>query len=356
MEQTSTAIEVPAMVNPHSHLREGDVMGPLVRLALQGGVDTLGLMPNTEKGLHTAEDVTQYMGLVKSLVPPEYIAEFIPYLMMTEETGDITLDRCMRADIHDIKVYPRGRTTKSNFGVEKYHRIIHTVCTAGVYGIRVHLHPEHPWLLVPNRDAEYLFLPIARMLLDASSAVIFWEHGSDARCIPFWKEMARTGRFYVTLTAHHLATDEDAVFGDVGATCKPPIKTRWDREQLVQLVAENHPWVIAGADDAPHDIKAKHVTGRCACGAYTAPFLLPLYAHALSSLLKTHPGVYPRDASDVFVNFTSRNARKVFGLPPASRMWQLIKKPFTIPASYEVGPWKVEPFWAGQTIDWSLEI
>lgn len=346
----SLTVKVPAMVNPHSHLREGDVMGPLIRLALQGGVDTLGLMPNTEKGLLTAGDVTQYINLAKSLVPPEYTATCIPYLMMREQTGDITLDQCRHAGIYDIKVYPRGRTTKSDFGVAQYHRIIETVTMAGLYGIRVHLHPEHPWPLIPNRDAEYMFLPIAKMFLEETrkDAVIFWEHGSDARCIPFWKEMARTGRFYVTLTAHHLATDEDAVFGDVGATCKPPIKTRWDREQLVQLVAENYPWVMAGADDAPHDIKMKRVVGRCACGAYTAPFLFPLYAHALSPLLETHHG------RDVFVNFTSRNARRVFNLPESNWV-TLVQKPFEIPRSYDVGSWTVEPFWAGRTIDWSLE-
>lgn len=160
---------------------------------------------------------------------------------------------------------------------------------------------------------------------------------------------ADTGNFYVTLTAHHLATDEDATFGDVGATCKPPIKTRWDREQLVQLVAEDHPWVLAGADDAPHDVKAKHVRGRCACGAYTAPFLLPLYAHALSSLLETPGGRM------TFVNFVSNNARNVFNLPNRSRTYTLVNKQFTIPDFYEVGPWTVEPFWAGQTINWSLE-
>ena len=29
------------------------------------------------------------------------------------------------------------------------------------------------------------------------------------------------------------------------------------------------------------------------------------------------------------------------------------REPFQIPLSYDIGPWKVEPFWAGRTLDWS---
>jgi len=76
-------------------------------------------------------------------------------------------------------------------------------------GMRVHFHPEHPMMLFENRDAEYLFLPIMDMIMEATKGMpgnIIWEHGPDARCIPFWEEWAQTNRFYVTLTAHHLAT------------------------------------------------------------------------------------------------------------------------------------------------------
>jgi dihydroorotase len=89
--------------------------------------------------------------------------------------------------------------------------------------------------------------------------------------------------------------------------------------------------------------------GKCACGAFTSPFLHPLYAHALSRLLKTERG------RDVYVNFTSRNARKLHNLPPASKQFNLAEKEFKIPSYYVVGPWNVEPFWAGQTLDWSIE-
>ncbi len=348
MKLQKTRVEVDAMVNPHSHLREGYIMKHLIWRALEGGVDVLGPQPNTENGLCGADDATSYIDYAKACVPEESALEFIPFLMLTEKTTAREIELCTDCGIFDAKIYPQFRTTLSGKGIRYYHHLLEKVRYAATYGMRIHLHPEHPWPLIPNRDAEYQFLSIAEMLLQ-TDATLFWEHGSDARCIPFWKEMAKTGRFYLTLTAHHLATNEDAAYGDVGAVCKPPYKTPWDQTNLVQLVCEDHPWVMAIGDDAPHDMKTKHVTGPCACGAYTAPFLLPIFAHTLSDLLMSQKG------SETFVNFTSRNARRIFKLPPASHTRMLIYKPFLIPMSYEIGPWTVEPFWAGKTLDWSLE-
>lgn len=342
-------VEVEALANPHTHLREGDVVAPLVRLAIEGGADVLGPMPNTKKGLITAEDVISYRAHAMSCVPAGKAMRFIPIAMVNEDTSYDDLASHKKAGIVDVKVYPYLRTTKSEKGAKRYGKLIQVAKWCGELGIKVHLHPEHPAFAFDSRDAEFAFLPILRMLIEETDAIVVSEHGTDARCIPHWKELAESGRFYVTITAHHLATDEDKTFGDIRATCKPPIKTARDRLDLVRLVEEDNPWVMVGPDDAPHDITAKHVSrGCCACGAYTSPFLLLLYAHALGHLFGTEYG------KRAFVNFTSRNVRRLHGLPGASRMITLVRKPFEILPVYEIGSWRVEPFWAGQKLDWSF--
>ena len=351
MTDTSTAvIGVDSLVNTHTHLREGmELMGPLIEKGIEGGADVMLPMPNTKDGLRTVQEVTNYISALKALVPEGKCVHFIPTMLLTEETSVDELGKAVNHGIFDVKVYPLERTTNSHWGVRHYGRIIDKVRECGKLGIRVHFHPEHPWKVFSNRDAEFVFLPIADMFLSETEAKIFWEHGTDGRCIPFWIDMAKSRRFYVTLTAHHLASNEDQAFGDVRQVCKPSLKTEQDRNDLVLLVKDDHPWVLAGPDDAPHPIQAKHVhQGRCACGAYTSPFLLPLYAHAL--------GLGQKDGTsrDVFVNFTSRNARAIFGNLPTPRKVELIRKPFRIPSLYTVGPWTVEPFWAGQEIDWTL--
>lgn len=343
-------VEVEALADMHKHLRELALHQPLIELAVAGGAGVLGLMPNTKDGLRTAQAAYEYCQHAETVpLSPDIVRPtMVPFLMITEDTTPDEIDACVALGIMDGKVLPRWRTTQSEHGVERYGRIMPQVKHCGKVGMRVHWHPEHPNKHFTNRDAEFAFLPIARMFLEETDATIVWEHGTDMRCIQHWIEMAESNRFWVTLTAHHLATTEDEIFGDVRGVCKPPVKTVWDRLALVELVSQDYPWVMAGGDDAFHPRGAKHVAeGRCACGAFTGPFLLPLYAHALDRLLQTDTGVR------TFINFTSRNARRKYGLPPARKI-KLAREPQKIPLEIPVGPEVGMPFWAGQTINWRI--
>lgn len=337
------------IANLHTHLREGEVVGPLIEKAIEGGASALGPMPNTAEGLTTALSVTKYIGHAEQLVPKGKKLSFLPIVMVTEQTTEAEIDRCVEAGIVDAKVYPRFRTTKSENGVVRYGGLLSIIQYGGRVGMKFHFHPEHPSPTFGNRDAEFAFLPLARLFLEETEATIIWEHGTDARAIPHWKDLAKSDRFFVTLTAHHLATNEDDTFGDVRAVCKPPIKTEEDRSALVQLVGEGHSWIMAGADDAPHNTTSKHVhKERCACGAYTSPFLLLLYAHALgrSQLMSNLPAVQ---------DFLFYNAMKLHPQLKCATEWQHIKRePFHIPLSYDIDSWRVESFWAGRTLDWSF--
>ncbi len=339
---------VEMMANVHWHGREvGPVMQALIEASVLGGVDVLGPMPNTKKGLTTARRVVNYIRKAAGFVPPGRKCTFLPIIQLTENTTREELVRCKAAGINDGKIYPKDRTTKSKLGVKRYGKMLQVVKWCGELCIKVHVHFEHPNMSVSNRDAEYLCLPICQMFLEETDAVIIWEHGSDARCIPIWKQFAvlYPGRFYVTLTAHHLVWNEDGAFGDVRKKCRPPIKTEADRLQFIYLVGEDRYWVMAGGDDAAHPIGAKHVhEGKCACGAATYHFLVQLYAHALDKLLQTKRGV------KIFNRFISRNARKLHDLPPSSSTVTLLREPFKIPPFYKVGTWTVEPPGVGEEL------
>ncbi len=349
METTETTISLQRIANVHTHLREGEVVGPLIAKAIEGGACALGPMPNTSAGLTTAAAVTEYVNRAKEFAPD---MPFLPIVMVTEQTTEKDIDECVAAGIADAKVYPCLRTTKSENGVVRYGKLLPLIRHGGKAGMKFHFHPEHPSPVFSNRDAEFAFLPLARMFLEETDATIVWEHGTDARCITHWKDMAASGRFFVTLTAHHIATSEDEAFGDVRAVCKPPIKTEEDRQELLRLIADGYEWVMAGADDAPHPIESKHVSkGRCACGAYTAPFLILLYIHVFTRAVHETPMLN----SDV-ENFLYFNAKKLHPQLKLQSPPVLITKEraFQIQSTYNIGPWTVEPFWAGRTLDWSF--
>ena len=353
--QKITEIKVDWLADVHTHLREVDGSMPyLIARAIEGGADVLGAMPNTNEGLTTAAQVIGYQQMAQSIVRHLPLshgpAHILPFVMITEQTTRGQIDDCLAAGIVDGKIYPLNRTTKSHNGVTRYGSLLPIIKYCGEVGMKCHFHPEHPWLEFENRDAEWAFLPLVKMFLEETDTQIVWEHGTDARCIAFWEEMARTRRFTLTLTAHHLADNESRTFGDVAAVCKPPIKTERDHQDLVRLVGQDYPWVMAGGDVAFHDLTAKHVTEDkpCACGAYTGPFLHQLYAHALDGLLTKPGGV------QTYVNFTSRNARKFHGLPESIGTITLRREAWRIPLTYKIGTQVALPFWRGREIKWSL--
>jgi len=347
---------IDRIVDTHIHFRGGeggggdDVVRFLVAQAINAGSDVFFGMPNLKEWLGTYEKVQKYLELCQSAVPDGQTATFQIMLALTENTSFEEIDRCVEAGQYHAKVYPLSRTTGSDseLGVRNYLKLMELIRYAGKKGMTVHFHPEYPWLGFHNRDAEYLFMPIVDMLLQETDATIVWEHGTDARCIPFWKEAAKSGRFAVTLTAHHLLAGEDHYFGDVSATCKPPVKTPRDCTDLKRLVAEDHAWVMAGSDSAPHDIGVKHPeAGRCACGAYTALFGEKgvLFAHCERSV-------------KVFERFMGGNARLFHGLPPATGKITLVREPRTVPSSeqYSAGGWTMQPFAAGRTLEWRRDV
>lgn len=353
MSPTTKSIEIPCLADPHVHLRQGDMLlSELMRYSVMGGADIVGAMPNTTpEGLTTARAVLEYHDSIRRLKPARSVGELtaIKFLMLTERTTPEEIEACARAGIKNAKLYPKDRTTNSEDGIRDYYYMVPLVKKCGECGIMVHVHPEHPCLDITGRDAEYLFIPVCEMFLRQTMAIIVWEHGTDMRCVRPWEIWARQfpNRFYVTLTAHHPCYDDDQDHGDVTATCKPPCKTKDDSYALVELVGRNHSWVMLGSDSAYHPKEKKHVdVGGCACGAFTAPFLAPLCAHALDEILARPHGL------GIFENFISNNARRLHDIPRPSRRLKLVREPWRVPLTYDVGGEVALPFMRGKEILW----
>lgn len=352
---TSKVLTIDCLADPHVHLRQDPaVMSDLIKYSIEGGADYVGAMPNTTPGLTTAEGVLEYHALCKSLMVSKSSGTLgiIKFLMLTENTPIEEIERCVQAGIVNAKLYPLDRTTNSRDGIRNYHRMLPLVRKCGELGMMCHFHPEHPWLDISGRDAEHLFVPIVEMFLHDTQAKIVWEHGTDGRCARLWEIWAVRfpNRFFVTLTPHHLAYDDDMDHGDVTATCKPPIKSKDDRRTLVELVGRNYPWVMLGSDSAYHPRNKKHVDiGCCACGALTAPFLAALCAHALDEIISRPHG------PGIFENFVSKNARRVHDLPGASKRITLVRDPWKVPFTYDVGGNEALPFMCGQEIKWQIK-
>lgn len=110
-----------------------------------------------------------------------------------------------------------------------------------------------------------------------------------------------------------------------------------------------------GSDSAPHPPHRK-VTSTpsqpCAAGVYTSPILLPLVAHLLESF----------GALDRLSGFVSEFGRRFYGFELGdgdkgnySAPVKLVRVGSTVKEVLSLGDQSVVPFWAGRSVDWSIE-
>jgi len=84
----------------------------------------------------------------------------------------------------------------------------------------------------------------------------------------------------------------------------------------------------------------------CGCaGIYSAPVALPLYAHAFEQAGALHH----------LEAFASHNGADFYGLPRSEEKLTLVRRPWTVPATYDFGDSAVVPLWAGQELQWQLQ-
>jgi len=90
----------------------------------------------------------------------------------------------------------------------------------------------------------------------------------------------------------------------------------------------------------------------CAAGVYTSPILLPLVAHLLESF----------GALDRLSGFVSEFGRRFYGFELGdgdkgnySAPVKLVRVGSTVKEVLSLGDQSVVPFWAGRSVDWSIE-
>jgi dihydroorotase len=121
--------------------------------------------------------------------------------------------------------------------------------------------------------------------------------------------------------------------------CKPIAKRYEDREALLNIALEADEKVMFGSDSAPHPQSAKENCG-CAAGVFTAPIALQV----LAELFEKH------DKLENLQKFISDNAQKIYEFTPSQKEVVLEKKPFKVPAIYDI----VVSMYAGEELSWSI--
>lgn len=318
----------------HLHLREGDMLNltvPHTANHFAGAV----IMPN----LVTPVDSLDYLQSYRQAIEFYYSAtDFQPYMTLFFKPYSRDELESARQHILGIKLYPAGITTQSEAGVSDFSAIEETLGHLEELQIPLLVHGESNGFVL---DREREFLSVYRTMASRFPDLhIIMEHITTADAVELLDEFSNLS---ATVTLHHLMITLDDVIGDLlrpDLFCKPVAKTPRDRSALREAVFGGHPQIMFGSDSAPHPRHKKECIG-CAAGVFSAPVALPLLAQIFED----------EGHLDLLQGFVSSIACRRYNIKPPQKTVVLTPSSWQVPMYYD----DVSPFFAGQTIGWSVK-
>jgi len=331
----------------HVHFRDGDALKEMVtHHALRFGRAIV--MPNLVPPVTTVTGAGAYRQRISDAIPEG--ADFTPLmtLYLTQKTSPEEIEQARESGlIYGLKLYPAGATTNSDAGVTDIFALIPTLQMMARLELPLLIHAEVTDPAVDVFDREKIFLesvvkPLLEKIPDLKVVI---EHVTTAEMADFvLKAGERVG---ATLTPQHLIYNRSDIFrGGIHPHlyCLPILKREHHRERLCDIVASGHNRFFLGTDSAPHSKMAKESACGCA-GIFSAPCAIEIYAEIFENL----------NILERLEAFASFHGPDFYNLPRNSSQIKLIKKTWTVPASYPMdGENTIIPLKAGETLQWQL--
>jgi dihydroorotase len=335
-------IEVRAPDDMHVHLRQGPHLAEYARVTATVFPRAL-VMPNTLPPITSPGTLTEYRGRIESAAP-----DFTPLMSFKILPGMIGEEIKALAEAGAVagKLYPAGATTNAEDGVADPQAIYHIFEAMRDAGLVLSVHAEDPEY--PVLEREHAYLPVIRRIAGNFPGLrIVVEHLSTAEGVETVKELSAgvrvaAGGVAATITVHHLMfTLEDLIGESIRPHlyCKPVVKTRNDRDALIEAACSENPAFFFGSDSAPHPRQKKE----CAEGA-SGVFSSPVAMELLAGVFETAGRL------DRLEEFTSRFGADFYGLPLNRGKLVLDRQSCIAPAS--VGG--ATPLAAGWELPWSI--
>lgn len=337
-------ITLPRPTDAHLHLRDGAALAAVAPDTARQFARAV-VMPNLKPPVVTVADALAYRGRILAALPAG--ADFTPLmtLYLTDNTDPAEVEKAVAAGIVGVKLYPAGATTNSDAGVTSLARVEPVLAEMARCGLPLLLHGEvtHSEIDIFEREQVFVDTVLGPLLDRHPDLRLVLEHVSSAVGARFVK--AAGDRVAGSLTAHHLLADRnDMLAGGIRPHyyCLPILKTRADREVLLEAATSGDPSFFAGTDSAPHPVGAKESACGCA-GSYTAHAALELYAEAFDEV----------GALDKLEGFLCHHAAAFYGLPPTSGTVSLHRTSWSPRLSLPLGDGeRVRPFRAEAPLCW----
>ncbi|MCO4322477.1 dihydroorotase [Aliidiomarina quisquiliarum] len=332
----------------HLHVRDGDVLNDIVPETSKVFHRAV-IMPNLVPPVTSLEAAASYRERILAAVPSQHQFQPLMTLYLTQNTSlDLIRAAAKAPHIIGFKLYPAGATTNSAAGVTNVANMAEVFETMSECGVPLLVHGEVTEADVDIFDREKVFIDrYLRHLVEQHSRLkVVLEHITTAEAAQF--VMAAREGVAATITPQHLLMNRnDLLVGGVRPHnfCLPVLKRRTHQEALQQAAVSGSSRFFLGTDSAPHSQSNKENACGCA-GCYSAPAAIELYAEFFSRM----------NSLDKLENFASRFGAEFYGLPVNDSKITLVNESWQVPKTVQVAGQTFVPYWAGQELQWRLQI
>ena len=337
----SEQLTISAPDDWHIHLRDGASLIRTVADAARQFRRAI-VMPNLVPPATTAEALLEYKSRILAAVPSGLAFEPLMVLYLTDNTSPEQIRAAKAAGVVGAKLYPAGATTNSASGVTDVARIDKALEAMADVGLVLLVHGEvtHDHVDIFDREAVFIDTILAPLTERHPQLRVVLEHITTRAAVDF---VTRAGpNVAATITAHHLLYNRNHLLaGGIRPHyyCLPILKRRSHQAALIEAATSGNNKFFLGTDSAPHAQHKKEAACGCA-GSYTAVAAIELYAEAFERA----------DALDRLEGFASQFGADFYGLPRNTSRITLLKEPWRMAASLDMGDSQLTPLCAGELI------
>ena len=329
----------------HIHLRDAAMLRGTVPSAARCFGRAI-VMPNLTPPVVDAEQARAYRERILEQRPEDSGWEPLMTLYLTDNTSADTIREAVSAGVTAAKLYPAGATTNSDSGVTALERIFPALEAMDEAGMPLLVHGEvtRPEVDIFDREARFIEEQLQPVAERYPALKIVFEHVSTREAVQFVLDAEE--RVGATITPQHLMYNRnDLLAGGVRPHhyCLPILKRNVHQQALQDVVVAGDRRFFLGTDSAPHLKHTKENACGCA-GCYSSHAAIELYAEVFEDL-----GVL--DRLEAFASF---NGADFYGLPRNGDRITLRRESWQVPDAYDVGPGRVVPLKAGETLRWRV--
>lgn len=330
----------------HIHLRDDEMLQTVLPFTSEVSGRAI-VMPNLVPPVTSVAAAEAYRERILAAVPAGH--NFTP-LMACYLTDSLNADEIedgfSRGVFTAAKLYPAHATTNSSHGVTDISSIATVLDRMQKIGMPLLIHGEvtEAHIDIFDREARFIDTVMEPLRRQYPELKVVFEHITTKEAADYVREGNRF--IAATITPQHLMFNRNHML--VGGVrphlyCLPVLKRNTHQQALREVVASGNDRFFLGTDTAPHLRHRKEASCGCA-GVFNAPSSLPAYATVFEEM----------DALRFFEAFCSENGPRFYGLPLNEGTVRLVREPWTVPESVQLGDDTLVPFLAGETLNWRV--